>query len=242
MLDDLKLSPIKYYEECNYLHNLDDQNNDQVEENVRDLLSYCAKLRPYMVFYKIQINVHNKTAHHILKNKVDLILPKFPKGQKNKRSFSAIISGFVGLAFKGILSFLHNRRHKALYKAVSAMSIKTDIQRNKLMHLENTIVMYGVYNAETLERLVQTVHALHSRQTLYENLFAGKTSAAYEYYSQMHYEQGTQYYAINAVLYLTIIKDKYIEIYNEFISQLHIYAKAVKILAKGYLPISLITL
>ena len=54
------------------------------------------------------------------------------------------------------------------------------------MYLENTLVMYGVYNAETLERLVKTVHALHSRQTLYESLFTGKTSAAYEYYLQMH--------------------------------------------------------
>ena len=42
------------------------------------------------------------------------------------------------------------------------------------------------------------------------------------------------------MLYLRTIKDKYIEIYNEFISQLHIYAKAVRIVAKGYLPISLI--
>ena len=31
------------------------------------------------------------------------------------------------------------------------------------MHLENTLVMYGVYNAETLEKLIKTVHALHSR-------------------------------------------------------------------------------
>ena len=38
-----------------------------------------------------------------------------------------------------------------------------------------------------------------------------------------------------------MIKDKYIKIYNEFNSQLQIYAKAVKILAKGYLPISLVT-
>ena len=43
------------------------------------------------------------------------------------------------------------------------------------------------------------------------------------------------------MLYLRTVTDKYIEIYNEFISQLHIYAKAVRILAKGYLPISLIT-
>ena len=85
MLDDLKLSPIKHDKECNYLHNLDNQNDDQVKENIRDLLSYCAKLSPYMVFYKKQINAHYKTAHHILKNEVDLILLKFPKGQKNKR-------------------------------------------------------------------------------------------------------------------------------------------------------------
>ena len=68
------------------------------------------------------------------------------------------------------------------------------------MHLENTLVMYGVYNTETLERLVKTVHSLHSRQTLYESLFAGKTSAAYEFYSQMHGKQGIQHYAINSLL------------------------------------------
>ena len=84
MLDDLKLSSIKYNIEFNHLHNLDVQNNDQVKENIRDLLSYCAKLRLYMVFYKMQINAHNKTIHYILKNEVDLILHKFPEGQKNK--------------------------------------------------------------------------------------------------------------------------------------------------------------
>ena len=53
------------------------------------------------------------------------------------------------------------------------------------MHLDNTLVLYGVYNAEMLERLVKTVHASHSRQT-YKSLFTGKTSAAYEFFSQMH--------------------------------------------------------
>ena len=43
------------------------------------------------------------------------------------------------------------------------------------------------------------------------------------------------------MLYLRTIKDKHIERYNEFILQLHIYTQAVRILAKGYLPILLIT-
>ena len=80
--------------------------------------------------------------------------------------------------------------------------------------------MYRIYNAKTLENLVKTVHALHSRQTLYKGLYAGQTSAAYEAYSQMHGTHRIQHYAVNSMLYLQTIKDEYIEIYNEFISQL----------------------
>ena len=66
------------------------------------------------------------------------------------------------------------------------MSSKVDIQRKKLIHLENTLLGDGVYNAETLEKLIKTVHALHSRQSMYEKLFTGQTTKAYKYYSQMH--------------------------------------------------------
>ena len=57
-----------------------DQDNDQIKQNVKGLLLYCAKLRPYMAFYKMQIKAHNAMAHHILKNELDLILPKFYEG------------------------------------------------------------------------------------------------------------------------------------------------------------------
>ena len=53
----------------------------------------------------------------------------------------------------------------------------------------------------------------------------------------MHKAHGIQHYTISSLLYLCTIKEKYIAIYNEFISQLQIYAKAVRILAKEYLPI-----
>ena len=130
MMDDLKLSPINYDKECIYLNDLHDNDNKEIKTGIKDLITYCIKLKPYMAFYKMQINAHNKTSHYILKNGVDLILPKVPEGRKNKRGiFSTIISGFVGLAFEGISSFLHNSRHKVLHKAVHAMSSKVDIQR-----------------------------------------------------------------------------------------------------------------
>ena len=66
-LDDLNLSPIKYDKECKYICDVDDQDNDQIKQNIKDLLLYCTKLRPYMAFYKMQIKACNVTAHHILK-------------------------------------------------------------------------------------------------------------------------------------------------------------------------------
>ena len=85
---------------------LDDQDNDKIKENIKDLLLCCAKVRSYMTFYKMQIKAHNNTTHHILKNEVDLILPKFPRWQMSKRGiFSTTISVFVGLLFKGFQAF-----------------------------------------------------------------------------------------------------------------------------------------
>ena len=76
---------------------------------------------------------------------------------------------------------------------------------------------------------------------MYESLFIGEMTKAYEYYSQIHGDCNIQHYAINSMLYLRKIKVKYVEMYKEFIPKLHNYVKAIRILAKGYLPITLVT-
>ena len=43
---------------------------------------------------------------------------------------------------------------------------------------------------------------LHSRQMLYEGLFAGQTSAAYEAYLQISGTHRIQHYTVNSMLYL----------------------------------------
>ena len=89
---------------------------------------------------------------------------------------TTLVSSFIGLAYKGISSFLQNKRNRALHQAINAMDTKANIQQNKLMHLENTMLMYSVYNAETLEKLNKTMHNIHSTTTLHEGLFMGQHS------------------------------------------------------------------
>ena len=120
------------------------------------------------------------------------------------------------------------------------MDSRTTIQHNKLMQLENSMLMYGIYNAETLEKLISTVHHIHNTTPLHERLFAGQQNSL-TLRSLYANTLGLQHYSINSLLYLRTVQDRYIALYRELITQLHIYATSIRILAKGYLPISLIT-
>ena len=37
------------------------------------------------------------------------------------------------------------------------MERKTDLKHNKIHHLEDTVIMYGVYNSDTLTELIQCI-------------------------------------------------------------------------------------
>ena len=58
------------------------------------------------------------------------------------------------------------------------MNDKANIQCNKLMDMYASMLMYGVYNIETLEKLIKTVHKIHNTTLSHERLFAGKHNRA----------------------------------------------------------------
>ena len=45
---------------------------------------------------------------------------------------------------------------------------------------------------------------------------------------------------VNSVLFLTTVREKYVKMYERFLNQLKQYAQAIRVLLKGYLPISLL--
>ena len=102
------------------------------------------------------------------------------------------------------------------------------------------MLMYIVYNAETLEKLIKTVHNINNTTTSHERLFTGQHSPSV-FKTLYAHSLGLHHYSINSLLYLRTTQDKYISLYRELISQLHMHASAISILAKGYLPNTLIT-
>ena len=54
------------------------------------------------------------------------------------------------------------------------------------MKLDDTMLIYGVYNAETLEKLIKTVHEIHNATFLMKNcLWESMTILYVEYFTQM---------------------------------------------------------
>ena len=84
------------------------------------------------------------------------------------------------------------------------MKKRNNIEQNRVFHLEDSMIMYGVYNVDTLEKLIKMVHKMNNRSVWYEKLYAGQASNWFEKYSA---SQGINYYAIHLLLYLRTIQE-----------------------------------
>ena len=231
MIGDLKFSKLDFDYTCAYMEKEYTPNMDS-RKYMLQLRAYCNKVKPFV------INSYNNTAHNILEKEIILLLPQVGKRQKHE-IITTLVSSFIGLAYEGISSFLQHKRNNALCRVVNAMNNKANIQCNKLMKLYDTMLMYGIYNTETLEKLIESVHKIHNTTSSHEKLFAGEHNHSIFRILYTH-SLGLQHYSTNSLLYLRIIQDKYISLYRDLITLLHTYVSAIRILAKGYLPNTLI--
>ena len=209
-VEDLKLTTVSYDSDCKYLDDAKSR-KDYPIELIKDMKIYCVKIALHIAFYKKQVDYYNWTAYEIITNELALILPTVSKQERQKRGIiTSLITGFISLAYKGISSFLHYKRQKALHKAAQTMENKVDLQCNNIFHLENSMILYGI---------------LHSQSTRNEKLFAGKIDNWYCWYLS---EIGVNHYAINSLLFLTTAKEKCIKMYERFINQLKMYSQVIK--------------
>ena len=121
----------------------------------------------FVYFYEKQINSYNKTVQDIIAKEIPLTLPNFRKNKKEKRGIiTLLVTCFIGLAYKGIFSYLQNKGQKALKKAFIAMEKQVNLERNKSFHLEDSMVMNGIYNLETIEKFIYMIHHMHNKNNM----------------------------------------------------------------------------
>ena len=227
-MGDIKFSRLNFDHTCTYMNKKYAPNMDS-GKYLTELKTYCNKIKPFVFHYNNLIKSYNTTVYNILENEIKPLLPQISRHKCG--IITTLVSGFIGLAYEGISSFLQQKHENALQKVVHAMSHQTDIQHNKLMKIDNTMLMCGIYNTETLEKLINTVQEIHNVTSSHEKLFAGEQNPTI---SRLLYMDaiGIQQYAFNSLLCLRVIQDKYISLYRELISQLQSYVSVIRVLEK----------
>ena len=108
-VENLHLTTVQFESTCSYL-NIEKDTDNLSPSYLPKLLAYCGKIVPCVIFYKKQIAYYNCKAYEMLTNEIGLILATFPKDKRHKRgTIGSLISDFIGLAYKGISSFLHHK-------------------------------------------------------------------------------------------------------------------------------------
>ena len=83
--------------------------NTDYSKYLAELKTYCNKIKPFVSHYSRLIKLYNVTVYNILTNEIRPLLPHISKQKCG--IVSILVSGFIGLAYEGISSFLH-RKHK----------------------------------------------------------------------------------------------------------------------------------
>ena len=159
MIGDIKFSKLNYDHTCVYMKKEYAPNTDS-RKYLTELRTYCIKIKPFVSYYSKLMHSHNKTTHNTLQNEMRLLLPQVSRQKCG--IITTLVSSFIGFAYEGKSSFLQQKCKNALHKAVNAMNDQVNIQQNKLMKLDDTMLMYGIYNVEMLDKLINTVHEIHN--------------------------------------------------------------------------------
>ena len=102
-MGDIKFSKLNFDHTCMYMNKEYAPNTDS-RKYLTELKTYCNKIKPFVSHYNNQIKSYNITVYNILENEIKPLLPQISRQKCG--IITTLVSGFIGLAYEGISSFL----------------------------------------------------------------------------------------------------------------------------------------
>ena len=106
LIGDINFLRLNFDDSCSYMNKEYTSNTDS-SKYLQELKMYCNKLKPFVSYYSKLIDSYNNTVHDLLENKIKTLLPNEPRQKCGL--ITTLVSGFIGLAYEGISSFLQRK-------------------------------------------------------------------------------------------------------------------------------------
>ena len=136
---------------------------------------------------------------------------------RSRRDLGAILLSampdVITLAVESISSFIKKKQEHRMNEAVVAMREDQASIRNRLQQYANDFLSYGKYNVETLDEVIDTVNALHQRQTEMEALFS-RSDMTFSSQSISGQMLDAMSFNFDLQLYLTLTEEEHVNQYS----------------------------
>ena len=249
---DIQVSPIQFHN-CSTGMSLEDMAADHRAIKTA-ITEWCAKATPYMNHLKKKEKYYLDRLYNLLENDLYSVLPQLksdnnvekkrhrsenPGVGRRRRGLGTLaftaVTGLITLAVESIGSFLRGKQEKQIGDAVLAMREDHTAIRNRLQQFENDFLMYGKYNVESLDKVIETVNSLHERQSQLEVAFA-KT-----YNGQIDDLLEAVSFSYDLQLYLKLVEEEHINQYQLLEQASKDLLEGIALLGQGKLPTQLVS-
>ena len=216
---------------------------------------YCAKVQPYIKYMQSQQKSLVHGLRQLLIHDLYAALPELylqndkpnappsssPDDEKElnreKRGigaiFSSVLPGLITLAVESLTSWIKGKQQNRINQAVDKMRNTESDVKNTLTQYQEDFLMYGKYNLESLNKVIDTLNLLHDKQTELEKLVTTKM------FTEVENIGDALDYSVELQLFLELAQEEHVTKYKEVYKAGKELLDAIVILSQRRLPRSL---
>ena len=152
---------------------------------------------------------------------------------RERRGFGSIsvqaIPGLITLAIESVSSYIKGRQQQRINTMVEALGNDDNKIRNDLRQHRNELLLYGRYNMNSLRGVINTVNALHDRQTYYERAVRQRD------FNFRRSDMDAINYNFDTLMYLDNSREQHVVTYREAVKAARDFLDGIAILTQGRL-------
>ena len=161
------------------------------------------------------------------------------KQGREKRGLIGIAMPILGklatIAIEALGSHLQKKRIRAMAKALGRMESSQFLTKNQLYKLDNDFLMFGDYEIQTTDGMIKLLGNLNNRTLYLERIITGQEPATAKNYLRNNLS-GTEIFSHQVQMYMQAMRERYLRVPENLISELRLLLRSIAILSRGYLP------
>ena len=158
---------------------------------------------------------------------------------RERRGFGSLlvnaIPGLITLAIESVSSYIKGKQQQRINTVVEELRNDDNKIRNDLRQHRNELLMYARYNLNSLRGVINTINALHDRQTYFERAVKQK------HFNFRKSVMATVNYNFDVMMYMKNAREEHVVTYREAVKAARYFLDGIAIVTQGMLPGALIS-